>query len=98
MLSRSVPGKVLAMWMPILVFFYMGFKHPVVNMFLFPSGLIMGGDFSVIDYIWWNEIPTILGNLMGGLAFTGAMLYITYLRMADAIMKAKQNAAAQPAE
>jgi formate/nitrite transporter FocA (FNT family) len=98
MLSRSVPGKVLAMWMPILVFFYMGFEHSVVNMFLFPSGIIMGGDFSVIDYLWWNEIPTILGNLVGGLAFTGAMLYMTHLRMADATKQAKQAAAAQPAE
>jgi formate/nitrite transporter FocA (FNT family) len=67
-------------------------------MFLFPSGIIMGGDFSVIDYLWWNEIPTILGNLVGGLAFTGAMLYMTHLRMADATKQAKQAAAAQPAE
>lgn len=99
MLSRSVPGKILAMWMPILVFFYMGFEHSVVNMFLFPSGLIMGGEFSVMDYIWWNEIPTILGNLVGGLGFTGLMLYMTHLRMGEATANAKKAAAAtQPAE
>jgi hypothetical protein len=27
MISTSVPGKVIAMWMPILVFFYMVFEH-----------------------------------------------------------------------
>ncbi|HSA53590.1 MAG TPA: formate/nitrite transporter family protein [Yinghuangia sp.] len=82
MLSTSVSGKVIAMWMPILVFFYMGFEHSVVNMFLFPSGLMLGGDFSVGDYLIWNEIPTVLGNLVGGLAFVGLTLYATHARTA----------------
>ena len=51
-------------------------------MFLFPSGLMMGGNFSVFDYFVWNEIPTVLGNLMGGLAFTGLTLYVTHGRTA----------------
>lgn len=46
MMSTSVSGKVITMWMPIMLFFYMGFEHSVVNMFLFPSGLMLGGDFS----------------------------------------------------
>lgn len=80
MISNTVGGKVLAMWMPIMLFFAMTFEHSVVNMFLFPSGLIMGGDFSILDYLAWNEIPTILGNLVGGLAFTGLALYATHIR------------------
>jgi len=80
MISTSVSGKVIAMWMPIMLFFAMAFEHSVVNMFLFPSGLIMGGDFSVMDYILWNEIPTVLGNLVGGLAFTGLTLYVTHVK------------------
>ncbi|MBQ0780846.1 MAG: formate/nitrite transporter family protein, partial [Thalassolituus oleivorans] len=63
MVSTSVSGKVIAMWMPIMLFFFMGFEHSVVNMFLFPSGIIMGGDFSIADYFIWNEIPTAIGNL-----------------------------------
>jgi len=82
MISTSVSGKVIAMWMPILLFFAMTFEHSVVNMFLFPSGLIMGGDFSIMDYFVWNEIPTVLGNLVGGLAFTGLTLYTTHVRTA----------------
>ncbi len=57
MMSTSVSGKVITMWMPIMLFFYMGFEHSVVNMFLFPSGLMLGGDFSIADYFIWNEIP-----------------------------------------
>jgi formate/nitrite transporter len=80
MISTSVSGKVIAMWMPIMVFFFMVFEHSVVNMFLFPSALLMGGNFSIMDYIIWNEIPTVLGNLIGGLSFTGLTLYATHVR------------------
>lgn len=80
MLSSSVSGKVIAMWMPIMLFFFMGFEHSVVNMFLFPFGLIMGGNFSVMDYLVWNEIPTALGNLVGGITFTGLTLYATHYK------------------
>lgn len=78
--STSVTGKVVAMWMPIMLFFYMVFEHSIVNMFLFPTALMMGGDFTIGDYFWWNEIPTVLGNLVGGITFTGLMLYSTHFR------------------
>lgn len=82
MISTTVSGKVIAMWMPVMLFFGMAFEHSVVNMFLFPSGLMLGGNFSIMDYIIWNEIPTVLGNLVGGLTFTGLTLYTTHIRTA----------------
>ena len=82
MISTTVSGKVIAMWMPIMVFFYMTFEHSVVNMFLFPFGLMMGGNFSIGDYFFWNEIPTVLGNLVGGLTFVGLTLYATHYKTA----------------
>jgi len=82
MVSNTVSGKVIAMWMPIMVFFYMGFEHSIVNMFLFPSGLMLGGNFSIMDYLIWNEIPTVLGNLVGGITFVGLTLYSTHGRTA----------------
>ena len=87
MVSTHVSGKVIAMWLPIMVFFFMTFEHSIVNMFLFPSALIMGGKFSVKDYFLWNEIPTILGNLVGGITFTGATLYSTHVRTAPSRAK-----------
>ncbi len=92
-MSTSVSGKAMVMWMPIMLFFYMGFEHSVVNMFLFPSGLILGGDFTISDYLIWNEIPTVLGNIVGGVTFVGLTLYTTHVRTG-----AKRNAAAVPAE
>lgn len=82
MISTNVSGKVLAMWMPIMLFFYMVFEHSIVNMFLFPSGLLLGAHFTWLDYLIWNEIPTVLGNLVGGLSFTGLTLYATHVRTA----------------
>ncbi len=80
MMSTTVSGKVIAMWMPILVFFYMGFEHSIVNMYLFPSGLMLGGKFTVMDYLLWNEFHTVVGNLVGGLTFVGATLYSTHYK------------------
>ncbi|MCB1507902.1 MAG: formate/nitrite transporter family protein [Hyphomicrobiaceae bacterium] len=80
MMSNSVSGKIMAMWMPILVFFYLGFEHSIVNMFLFPSGIMLGGNFTWFDYFAYNEIPTVLGNLVGGLTFVGGMLYMTHFK------------------
>ena len=86
-MSTTVSGKVIAMWMPIMLFFYMGFEHSIVNMYLFPSGLMLGGKFSIMDYLLWNEIPTVIGNLVGGLTFVGLTLYSTHVRTG-----AKRNA------
>ena len=82
MICTNVTGKVVAMWMPIMLFFYMGFEHSIVNMFLFPSGLMLGGNFSLYDYMVWNEIPTVVGNLVGGITFVGLTLYSTHVRTA----------------
>jgi len=82
MICTSVSGKVIAMWMPIMLFFAMTFEHSIVNMFLFPSGLLLGAKFSLMDYLIWNEIPTVVGNLVGGLAFTGLTLYTTHVKTA----------------
>lgn len=83
MVSTTVGGKVIAMWMPVMLFFAMGFEHSIVNMFLFPFALLMGGNFSVMDYLIWNEIPVVLGNLVGGLTLTGLTLYTTHIKTAS---------------
>jgi formate transporter len=95
MLSTSVTGKVIAMWMPVMVFFYMGFEHSIVNMFLFPSGLMLGGKFSIADYFIWNEIPTVIGNLVGGITFVGLTLYSTHVRTGPKRSAAKSTAAVE---
>lgn len=78
MTSQSTVGKILAMWLPILTFFGQGFEHSVVNMFLIPTGMLLGANVTAADWWLWNQIPVTLGNLVGGLLFTGLFLYWTY--------------------
>jgi len=80
MISTSASGKMMAMWMPIMLFFFMAFEHSIVNMFLFPFSMIMGGGFTFMEYIVWNELPTVLGNLVGGFVLVGLPLYFTHVR------------------
>jgi formate/nitrite transporter len=80
MSSTSTIGRIVGAWMPILIFFAQGFEHSVVNMFIIPTGMMMGAKVSLSDWWVWNQIPVTLGNLVGGALFTGLALYVTYAR------------------
>lgn len=76
--SQSTIGKIVAMWLPILTFFAQGFEHSVVNMSVIPAGMILGANVSFNDWWLWNQIPVTLGNIVGGLVFTGLALHLTH--------------------
>lgn len=75
--SQSTLGKVVAMWLPIFIFFAQGFEHAVVNLFVIPAGMMLGAEISMADWWLWNQIPVLVGNFIGGSLFTGALLYLT---------------------
>lgn len=97
MTSQSTVGKVIAMWLPILTFFAQGFEHSVVNMFLIPTGILLGAKVSAADWWLWNQIPVTLGNFAGGLLFTGLFLYWTYLPSKKPAAEPAPAAPAEPA-
>jgi formate transporter len=76
--SRSTGGKILAAWLPVFTFFAQGFEHSVVNMFVIPTGMLLGAKVSVAQWWLWNQLPVTLGNFLGGFLFTGLFLYWTY--------------------
>jgi formate transporter len=78
MTSSSTVGKIVAAWLPILVFFAQGFEHSVVNMFVIPCGMLLGARIGLGDWWLWNQIPVTLGNIVGGFIFTGLALYLTH--------------------
>lgn len=78
MTTSSTIGKIVAAWLPISVFFAQGFEHTVVNMFVIPTGMLMGAKVTVADWWLWNQIPVTLGNIVGGFVFTGLALYLTH--------------------
>ncbi|HVU48642.1 MAG TPA: formate/nitrite transporter family protein [Terracidiphilus sp.] len=69
--SRSTLGKIAACWLPIFMFFALGYEHSVVNMFVIPAGIWMGAPISIADWWLWNQLPVTIGNLAGGLVFVG---------------------------
>lgn len=78
MTSTATVGKIVAAWLPITIFFAQGFEHTVVNMFVIPTGMLMGAKVSVVQWWVWNQIPVTLGNIVGGFTFTGLALYATH--------------------
>ncbi len=75
LLSRSVIGKIFAMWLPIMAFVAQGYEHCVVNMFVIPGGIMLGAHVSIGQWLIWNEIPVTIGNLVGAIVITAIGLY-----------------------
>jgi formate/nitrite transporter len=94
MMTTSTVGKVLVAWLPILLFFAQGFEHSVVNMFIIPTGMMMGAKVGIAQWWLWNQIPVTLGNLVGGFLFTGLAIYVTYRPATDAAKGEAPRAAA----
>ncbi len=78
MTTNSTIGKIACAYMPVFIFFAQGFEHSVVNMFIIPTGMMMGAKVTVAQWWLWNQIPVTLGNLVGGFIFTGLAIYITH--------------------
>ena len=78
LVSKSVPGKILACWLPITAFQSMGMEHIVVNQFLHTAGPILGSGVNFGQVIIWNWIPVTIGNIIGGMVFIGMLFYSTH--------------------
>jgi len=76
--SRSTIGKILAMWLPITTFFALGFEHSIVNMYVIPTGMLLGAPVSLGKWWFWNQIPVTLGNIVSGVLLTAAPLFASY--------------------
>lgn len=78
--SRSTIGKITAMWLPIMVFFALGFEHSIVNMFVVPIAIMLKAPITVSQWWLWNQIPVTIGNILGGAVLTGVGMYVTFGR------------------
>ncbi|MFP4008056.1 MAG: formate/nitrite transporter family protein [Spirulinaceae cyanobacterium] len=78
MVSKSVPGKVLACWWPIMAFVALGMEHIVVNMFFLLVGKALGAPITGMDMVFWDFLPVTIGNIIGGGFFIGSLFYFTH--------------------
>lgn len=70
MIATEPISKFIMIWLPIELFISSGFDHLVVNEFLIPGGIIVGGRY-LDDRInwgnafWFNFVPVTLGSIVG---------------------------------
>jgi formate/nitrite transporter len=78
--SKSVSGKILAIFFPIMAFVAMGFDHVVANMFFLPTAMFL----HVPDLTWGDVLLNWLfagvGNLVGAVVFVSTSYWYLFLR------------------
>lgn len=70
MIATEPISKFIMIWLPIELFISSGFDHLVVNEFLIPAGIIVGGRHldSRINWgncFWFNFVPVTIGSIIG---------------------------------
>ncbi len=83
MSSKSVPGKILAVYLPVFAFVACGFEHSVANMYYLTAGLMesaitpfSGSALTLGNSLVYCLIPSTIGNIIGGAAIALAMLAV----------------------
>ena len=66
--ARTVSGKILAIYFPIMTFVTCNFEHSIANMYFIPAGLMAAGQLgSKCGSMFLNLLAVTLGNIVGGL-------------------------------
>ena len=85
--ADEIAGKVLALWLPVMLFIICGFEHCVANMYFIPAGMLVSAEYgisaqglSLFGFFVTNLIPVTIGNIIGGAVCVGAMYYAIYLK------------------
>ncbi|MCR4842071.1 MAG: formate/nitrite transporter family protein [Eubacterium sp.] len=89
--ATDAAGKVVALYLPILMFVLIGFEHSVANMTYITLGIFASGEYADVassldlsalnwaNFFTANLIPVTLGNIVGGSIFVGLVYWRTYL-------------------
>lgn len=88
--SDEVCGKVICLYLPIVLFVACGFEHSVANMFFIPSGIFAKYMLHLpAEGLNWgtmflkNLLPVTLGNIVGGGFLVGGGYWLIYLSHHD---------------
>lgn len=66
--SKTLGGKILGIYFPIMTFVASGYEHSVANMYFLPAGLLAKGELTSGFFTMFNNlIPVTIGNIIGGL-------------------------------
>lgn len=86
-------GKIAGIWFPCMALASTGMEHAITNACLVPAGLLCGSSLTILQiaevgpqvanlgwstFIMNNLIPASIGNLLGGLIFSGILLWVAF--------------------
>jgi formate/nitrite transporter FocA (FNT family) len=92
--AKTVGGKIIGLFFPIMLFVLCGFEHSVANMYYIPAGLFAANSEAFLNaagkvdigMLSWgnffvrNLIPVTIGNVIGGGVFVAAIYWGVYLK------------------
>ncbi|TFC90586.1 formate/nitrite transporter family protein [Cryobacterium sp. TMT3-29-2] len=96
--SKSTGGKIVAMWLPVTIFFSLGLEHAVVNMFAIPAGIMVGADVTIGEWWVWNQAPVLVGNFLGAILFTALPVYFSHRTRVNRVKEPLAAPVSVPAE
>ncbi len=99
--AEDVAGKILGLYLPIMLFVLSGYEHCVANMYFIPAGIFASQEYGIAAdpaLNWYgcivnNLIPVTIGNVIGGVCVIGLGYYFAYLHRTAEERKASQEQA-----
>lgn len=81
--AKTVQGKIIAVFFPVMLFVLSGFEHSIANMFYIPAGMLEGAFTgvaapSISAFLLHNLLPVTLGNIIGGAIIVGGGYFLAY--------------------
>ncbi|KNC49532.1 uncharacterized protein AMSG_11888 [Thecamonas trahens ATCC 50062] len=77
--TRTLPGVILGIFLPVLAFVALGAAHSPANMGYFALSLINGNSPITWGEAWaWNIAPAVLGNALGGTLLLAFPIFISH--------------------
>lgn len=96
MCAKTVGGKIISLYMPIMLFVLCRFEHSVADMYYVPAGIVANGfakyaalaaeagiDTSGLNwgnFLIHNLLPVTIGNIIGGSFLVGTLYWFAYLK------------------
>lgn len=97
--ATTVAGKIVGLFLPIMLFVLCGFEHSVANMYYGMAGLIANtneayhaaaaeavsnlSNLTAGNFFLMNLLPVTIGNIIGGSLLVGCVYWFSYLKKTD---------------
>lgn len=78
--AKNVSGKILAVFLPVMLFVISGYEHSVANMFILPMAKALGSDITISEILLNNLLPVTIGNIIGGAVITPFLYYFVFVK------------------